>query len=101
MLVYYSQEIVLNTISDVVWYSFHFTFLIKNCGKKTEWHFYNFPKLFLKDNNKDIIYYNSNNWGSLTLSNDAQFYTGVFPPVYSYCKLLDFNVNVWQCYWNG
>ena len=26
-----------------------------------EWHFYNFTKLFLKDINKDIIYWDSNN----------------------------------------
>ena len=32
-LVYYSQNIVLNTISDKVWYGSYFI-LIKNCEKK-------------------------------------------------------------------
>ena len=77
-------------------------FWLRIVGKNTsiEWHFYNFTKLFLKDINKVTIYFNSNNWGSRFFCNDIQFDTGVSLLICSYCKLLHFNVIVWQHYWN-
>ena len=46
---------------DIV-FILHFWLRIAGKNPNVEWHFYNFTKLFLKDNNKDIIHYNSNNW---------------------------------------
>ena len=92
------QEI-WNTISDKVWYGFYFLYLIKELQEEKtnmEWHFYNFAKLFPKDINTDIIYWDSTNWESQTFCIDVQFYFGVSLPTCSYCKLFYFNVNVWQ-----
>ena len=47
-----------------------------------EWRFYEIMKLFLKDINTDIIYWGNTNWGSQAFCIDAQFYTGVSPPIY-------------------
>ena len=69
--------------------------------KTQTWNDINFTKLLLKDNNIDIIYWDGTNWESETFCTDARSYTGVSPPICSYCKISHFNVNVWWHYWNS
>ena len=66
-----------------------------------EWYFYNFTKLFLKDINNNIIAIFT---VTVTTESDKRSVTflsfEVSPTACSYCKVLDFNVNVWWRYWD-
>ena len=79
-------------------YILYFWLRIARKNTMVECHFYNFTKLFLKDVNKDIIYCNKNNWERRTF---CSLSFDVSPTACSYCKPLDFNVNVLRRYVTG